>query len=74
MECIRCESDRIFYISGKTLDMCYMEIDENPLNGYVPYDLGIGGGDYLEFVYCLECGQIQDSFPVGDPEWEGDEE
>jgi hypothetical protein len=35
----------------------------------VPDNLGIGGSDYMEFSYCLECGQIQDTFPVDDPEW-----
>jgi hypothetical protein len=23
-----------------------------------------GSGDYVEFKYCLECGKIQDNFPV----------
>ena len=27
-------------------------------------DMGIGGGDYTEFSYCLDCGQIQGRFPV----------
>lgn len=26
--------------------------------------MGIGGGDYVEFDYCLDCGQIQGTFPV----------
>ena len=26
--------------------------------------MGIGGGDYIEFAYCLDCGQIQKDFPV----------
>jgi hypothetical protein len=33
--------------------------------GYVPDDMGIGGGDYVEFDYCLQCGQIQGRFPRG---------
>jgi hypothetical protein len=28
-------------------------------HGYVPRDLGIGGGDYVKLSYCLDCGQIQ---------------
>lgn len=71
MECQRCGSDRLLNVSGKTSDRCIVEdIDGNILSSYVPIDIGIGGGDYIEFEYCLECGQIQDSFPVGDPEWE----
>ena len=26
--------------------------------------LGIGGGDYIEFSYCGDCGQIQGDFPL----------
>jgi hypothetical protein len=33
-------------------------------DGYVPSDIGIGGDDYIDFIYCLECGQIQDEFPL----------
>jgi hypothetical protein len=32
--------------------------------GYLPEDLGIGGGDALEIDYCLECGQIQGTWPL----------
>jgi hypothetical protein len=31
---------------------------------YLPSDLGIGGGDDSEFDYCLDCGQIQGTFPM----------
>jgi hypothetical protein len=33
-------------------------------DGYVPDDLGIGGGDYVEFDMCLTCGQVQGKFPL----------
>jgi hypothetical protein len=36
-------------------------------DGYVPKGIGIGGGDYVEFDWCLDCGQIQHEFPVGLP-------
>jgi hypothetical protein len=26
--------------------------------------MGIGGGDYVAFSYCLDCGQIQGDFPL----------
>lgn len=32
--------------------------------GSVPHDMNIGGGDYIEFEFCLECGQIQGEFPT----------
>jgi hypothetical protein len=27
--------------------------------GYVPENLGIGGGDYLKIDLCTYCGQVQ---------------
>ena len=31
----------------------------------MPHTLNIGGGDYIEFTYCAECGKIQDdNFPI----------
>ena len=36
----------------------------------MPSRVGVGGGDYIEFRYCLDCGRIQDSnratFPIPD--------
>lgn len=67
MECMRCGSERILDVSAKTSDRFAMFMNGKEYNGYVPADIGIGGSDYMEFLYCLECGQIQDNFPVGDP-------
>ena len=36
-------------------------------SGYVPEGIGVGAedsDDYVEFTYCLDCGQIQGEFPV----------
>jgi hypothetical protein len=30
----------------------------------VPRDLGIGGGDDVHFLYCLDCGQLHGTFTV----------
>jgi len=35
-------------------------------DGYVPDDMGIGGGDYIRLHICLECGQVQGKFPLGE--------
>ena len=38
--------------------------------GYVDSpDNVIGKGDDIQFQFCLQCGQIQDKFPVEDPTW-----
>lgn len=63
MFCKNCKSDRILDISGKVSD-CYSQVYKNKeYTGYVPENIGIGGGDYIEFKYCLNCGMIQDNFP-----------
>jgi len=41
--------------------MSYIFKDEI-IKGYVPHDFNIGGGDYIDFRYCLDCGRIQDVF------------
>ena len=73
-ECMTCESDRLLIVSGKVSDRCYLEMKNDGMSGYVPDDMGIGGGDYLEFTFCLECGQIQDIFPVDDLVFEESDE
>lgn len=45
----------IIHIRAKCNDMFSMD----DYVGYVPYDLGIGGGDYIEFSFCKRCGLIQ---------------
>ena len=67
MSCQRCRSERILKVSGKCSDMCCTKFyTGEEKNGYVPSDLNIGGGDYIEVRICMECGQVQGEFPVGD--------
>ena len=57
---------RIGSVTAKCSDMFHITIGDKEHDGYVPKDIGIGDkyGDYVEFDYCLECGQIQGKFPV----------
>ena len=64
MSCQRCQSDRIASVSAKCSDMCSIDVGDNRMNGYVPDDMGIGGDDYIDFNWCLECGQLQGKFPL----------
>lgn len=64
MNCHNCNSSRIVYVQAKASDLFSVSLDEKCKDGYLPYDLGIGGGDYLEMKYCLNCGQIQGNFPL----------
>jgi len=64
MVCSNCKSGRLILICGKTSDLFSMRYKDKVYDGYVPSDLNIGSGDYIEFSYCLNCGKIQDDFPV----------
>lgn len=67
MNCQRCNSLRLVEINAKCNDACWVTDTRtgNTGNGYVPDDLGLGeGGDYIEVMYCLDCGQIQGTFPL----------
>jgi hypothetical protein len=81
MKC-KCGSERIANINVKCNDAFFIEIEDCEegkstgngqveYHGYVPRDLGIGGGDYVKLSYCLDCGQIQgDHFPLENTELE----
>lgn len=64
MACQRCGSDRVANFSGKTSDLCSWGIGTAAKHGYVPGDMGVGSGDYLEFDVCLQCGQMQGTYPL----------
>lgn len=63
-KCQRCKSPRVATLSAKCSDMCGWSTDEFEHRGYAPEDVGVGGGDYIQLSYCLDCGQIQGEFPV----------
>lgn len=69
--CQVCASSRIITVSGKCSDLFSAGHQGKEYDGYVPSNLEIGGGDYMEFDYCLDCGRIQGQFPVATPEWGG---
>ena len=64
MSCQRCGSIRVAGISSKSSDLNAVHVGTAEHVGYVPEGFGIGGGDYIEFEWCLECGQIQGKFPL----------
>jgi len=74
MKCQKCGKERVMDVTGKTADMCFAELNGAEEDGYVPRDIGIGGGDYIRFAFCLDCGQIQGEWPVQTPEWAEREE
>jgi hypothetical protein len=60
----KCESERLAHLSAKCSDLCFIKIGDKNHDGYVPDDMKVGGGDYVAFDYCLDCGQIQGKFPL----------
>jgi hypothetical protein len=62
--CQRCSGPRVARVLAHCSDMCSVDLAGRHYHGYVPRDLGVGGGDDVEFDYCLDCGQIQGTFPV----------
>ena len=51
-------------VSAKCSDLCFVAIEDEQgetireCDGYVPYDIGIGGGDYVDLDIDIETGQI----------------
>lgn len=74
MACDKCESKRVASVGGKTSDMCSVSIDGTLHDGYVPRDMNIGGGDYLDFELCFDCGKVQGKFPLPMTKLENPEE
>ena len=71
MSCQSCGSLRI----GGVCQKCHGDVSVSTPDGRErmtepPDDVGIGDGGYIEFEWCLECGQIQGSFPIGETEEE----
>ena len=62
--CQRCAGPRVAVVLGHCSDMCSIDMTGRHRHGYVPRDMGIGGGDAVHFAYCLDCGQIQGAFPI----------
>ncbi len=68
-----CEKPNIARVNAKCSDLCFVGFSNGiESNGYAPYGINIGGGDYMNFSYCLNCGKIVGDFPVEIPT--GDEE
>lgn len=70
MNCEHCHSERVMKIDAKSSDLNFIEYGVAEHQGYVPNDIGIGGGDYVRFSWCLDCGKIQgiNRLPLSDLE------
>ena len=66
-----CGSERLLNVQGKTSDGCFVSYRNIEHDGYVPRLDCIGGGDYIEFTLCMDCGRVQGQFPVPDENIKG---
>jgi len=64
---------RVLTISAKCSDLCTTrykdkngKITESKDYAYVPYNIGVGGGDYVEMNIDMETGQILNWKSVND--------
>ena len=67
IKCTRCSSERIAKIQVINKDCFYATLPNSnkKYEGYNPLDMGLGDSpDDLFLEYCLECGQIQEDFPL----------
>lgn len=62
--CQRCNtSNQLLEVTAKCSDSCFAKYQEQTWDGYAPNIKNVCGGDYVEFVVCLECGQLQGNWP-----------
>jgi hypothetical protein len=75
MNCQTCESKRLLEFSSEVTEGCHIFIDKHEYMGDLPTDIGLADrDDMLAFIFCLDCGQIQDDFPLEPTIIEGEEE
>lgn len=67
MKCQNCQSERIIDILAHSSDSNGFSMNGVEKEGYLPPIKGICGGDDVETAICLECGQVQGSFPQPTP-------
>jgi hypothetical protein len=72
MICKNCKSNRSLSVSAKCDDRASLQCQQAEMRDYLPDDCGIGGGDYIEFTLCLECGMVQGTWPLPDPAFSKD--
>jgi len=54
-----CDDPKIALINAKCEDQFMLRTKDIKYDGYVPYNLGLGGGEHLQFSVCLSCGKLE---------------
>lgn len=56
---MNCSHTNTFSVSAKCSDCCTITHPDGTMtHGYVPRDLGIGGGDYAKLTICIDCAAV----------------
>lgn len=61
-KCSRCKGNKIAGVFSKSPDGTRWSFGEHEEEG-IPLGVGVGDGEYTQFTYCLDCGQIQGDWP-----------
>ena len=75
-----CGNNQFVSVDAKCTDCCSVRYLNQSRCDYAPYNLGIGGGDYVTFEFCPKCGRIQGEFPIEvdlrdeEDQWDDEEE
>lgn len=70
MECDKCGSERVLSVQAKCSGQFSARFSDLSHCGYVPTKIGLGDDeDYVDFDYCLECGQLQGTWPKEFPDF-----
>lgn len=70
--CQHCKSARLLFVQAHASDMFVVQVGSESKDGYLPGDLGLGGGDDLTMELCLDCGRVQGQWPLPPCELETD--
>jgi hypothetical protein len=63
MSCKRCSSERIVCVDSY-YDELSLIVREYTYSDLTPADLKLGGTSYFHFLLCMNCGQVQGTFPL----------
>ena len=61
--CITCDKNTLVEVCSKSSDLNHFQHRHREYDGYVLKGMGIGEGDYVQFTFCTECGQMQGNWP-----------
>lgn len=64
--CQSCGAKHLIQVSAKCSDTFgWKSVRVRRWNhGYVPRESNLGGGDYVEFRLCMDCGTVQGKWPA----------